>query len=99
MFLPAHPVNARALRRGVAQLWDPPIDGLRHPPELVRVGLAFLPEAPVREPLVKGLGLSTSAQALFVVFRWGSLQFLALVSGRLPASVRRCSGPSCCTLL
>ena len=50
-------MNARALRRGVAQLWDPPIDGLRHPPELVRVGLAFLPEAPVREPLVKGLGL------------------------------------------
>ena len=90
-------MNARALRRGVAQLWDPPIDGLRHPPELVRVGLAFLPEAPVREPLVKGLGLKHSGSSSFVVFLGGvALQSPVLVSGRLPASIGRHGGQKSC---
>ena len=40
--VPRRPLNARALRRGVAQLWDPPVDGFRHAPQLVRVGLALL---------------------------------------------------------
>ena len=55
--VPRHPVNARALRRGVAQLWDPPVDGFRHAAQLVRVGLALLAQAPVRQPLVQGLRL------------------------------------------
>ena len=55
--VPRHPLNARALRRGVAQLWDPPVDGLRHAAQLVRVGLAVLVEAPIGEPLVEGLRL------------------------------------------
>ena len=97
--VPRHPVNALPLRRCVAELGDAAVDRLRHAAEFVGIAFAFLTEAPVREPLVEGLRLSTSAQALFVVFRWGSLQFLALVSGRLLVSVRRCSGPSCCTLL
>ena len=54
--VPRHPVNARALRRGVAQLWDPPVHGLRHPAELVGVALALLPQPPVRKPFVEGLG-------------------------------------------
>ena len=63
--VPRHPVNARALRRGVAQLWDPPVDGFRHAAQLISVGLALLAEAPIGEPLVEGLRLSTSAQVLF----------------------------------
>ena len=55
--VPRHPVNARALRRGVAQLRDPPVDGLRHAAQLVSVGLAVLAEAPIGEPLVEGLRL------------------------------------------
>ena len=55
--VPRHPVNARSLRRGEAQLWDPPVDGFRHAAQLVRVGLAVLAEAPIREPLVEGLRL------------------------------------------
>ena len=55
--VPRHPVNARALRRGVAQLWDPPVDGFRHAAQLVSVGLALLAEAPVRQPLIEGLRL------------------------------------------
>ena len=50
-------MNARALRRGVAQLRDAPIHGLRHAAQLVRVGLPVLLQAPVRQPLVEGLGL------------------------------------------
>ena len=55
--VPRHPVNARALRRGVAQLWDPPVDRLRHAAQLVRVGLALLAQPAVRQPLVEGLRL------------------------------------------
>ena len=55
--VPRHPVNARALRRGVAQLWDPPVDGFRHAAQLISVGLALLAEAPIGEPLVEGLRL------------------------------------------
>ena len=55
--VPRHPVNARALRRGVAQLGDPPVDGFRHAAQLISVGLALLAEAPIGEPLVEGLRL------------------------------------------
>ena len=58
MFLPAgHPVNALPLRGGIAQLRDAAVDRLRHPAQFVRVGLALLAEAAVREPLVEGLRL------------------------------------------
>ena len=60
--VPRRALDARALRRGVAELGDPAIHGLRHPAELVSVGLALLAEAAVRGPLVEGLGLSTPAQ-------------------------------------
>ena len=59
--VPRHPVNARALRRGVAQLWDPPVDRLRHAAQLVRVGLALLAQPAVRQPLVEGLRLARVA--------------------------------------
>ena len=55
--VPCHPLNARALRRGVAELGDPAVDRLRHPAELVGIAFAFLAEASVREPPVKGLRL------------------------------------------
>ena len=48
-------MNAGTLRRRVAQLRDAPVHGLRHAPQLVRVGLPVLLQASVRDPLVEGL--------------------------------------------
>ena len=67
--VPRHPVNALPLRGGVAQLRDPPVDGLRHPAELVGVGLPFLAEAPVCQPLVESLGFKHSGSS-FVCSVW-----------------------------
>ena len=95
--VPRHPVNARALRRGVAQLWDPPVDGFRHAAQLVRVGLALLAEAAIGEPLVEGLRLKHSGSSSFVVFLGGvALQSPVLASGRLPASIGRHGGQKSC---
>ena len=76
-------MNARALRRGVAQLGDPPVHGFRHAAQLVRVGLALLPQPAVRQPLVEGLRLKHHGSNCFVAVLGGVvLQFLALASGR-----------------
>ena len=62
--VPRHPVNARALCRGVAELGDPSVHGLCHPAELVGVGLALLAEAVVRQPFVESLGLKHLGSSL-----------------------------------
>ena len=72
MFLPA--ATSRAVRwtparSAGAELGDPAIHGLRHPAELIGVGLALLAEAAVREPLVEGLGLKHSGSS-FVCSVW-----------------------------
>ena len=56
-YVPRHSMHALALSRRVAELWDPSVDGLRHPAELVGVGFALLPQATLGQPLIEGLGL------------------------------------------
>ena len=52
VFLPA-----ATSRASPSQLGDPPVDGVRHAPQLVGVGLALLALPPLRQPLVEGLGV------------------------------------------
>ena len=71
--VPRHPLYALPLRRGISQLRYASVYGLRHPAQLVGVGLAFLAKAPVREPLVEGLGVySVSYKIMAGVYHLGT---------------------------
>ena len=88
--VPRHPLYALPLRRGISQLRYASVYGLRHPAQLVGVGLAFLAKAPVREPLVEGLRFKHLGSSLFVAFGEGVACCSLLLRLGAPGSRRTC---------